>query len=162
MTLITHTTYNYSGLLPIHISSVVETVLTYYFIISFRCITVKAYELRGKSQDELLSQLDQYKDELSKLRVSKVSGQGGPSKLASIKRVRKSVARVLTIINESARSAKVDAYAGKKYKPLDLRVKKTRAIRRALTKYERSRKTLRQQKKDINFPQRIYAVKSLQ
>jgi large subunit ribosomal protein L35e len=45
-----------------------------------------------------------------------------------------------------------------KYKPTDLRAKKTRAIRRALTKSEKNVKTVRQQKKEANFPLRRYAV----
>jgi len=51
-------------------------------------------------------------------------------------------------------------YANKKYKPLDLRPKKTRAIRRRLTRFESSRKTLKQQKKDTHFNLRKYAIKA--
>jgi len=43
---------------------------------------------------------------------------------------------------------------------LDLRPKKTRAIRRRLTKYEANRMTERAHKKEIHFPQRKYAVKA--
>lgn len=73
--------------------------------------------------------------------------------------VRKSIARVLTVISHSQRENLRKFYQNKKYKPLDLRPKKTRAIRRALTKDEASRKTLRQRKKLRNFPKRKYAVK---
>lgn len=45
---------------------------------------LKAHELREKGKDELLKQLDELKNELSQLRVAKVSGQGGPSKLAKM------------------------------------------------------------------------------
>jgi large subunit ribosomal protein L35e len=70
----------------------------------------------------------------------------------------------------------------KKYLPLDLRPKKTRAIRRRLTavrpyhhsllspvtcpddfvvsQHEKKLKTTRQHKKDIHFPKRKYAVKA--
>lgn len=48
--------------------------------------------------------------------------------------VRKSIARVLTVINQKTRAELRVKTAGDKYKPLDLRVKKTRAIRRRLTK----------------------------
>lgn len=48
--------------------------------------------------------------------------------------VRKSIARVLTVMNQKARQNLREYYKGKKYIPLDLRVKKTRAIRRRLTK----------------------------
>ena len=73
--------------------------------------------------------------------------------------VRKSIARVLTVISQSQRENLRKFYENKKYKPLDLRPKKTRAMRRALTKEEASRKTLRQIKKLRNFPRRKYALK---
>jgi large subunit ribosomal protein L35e len=43
---------------------------------------------------------------------------------------------------------------------LDLRTKKTRAIRRRLTAFEKSRKTLKATKKEQHFPKRKYAVKA--
>lgn len=48
----------------------------------------------------------------------------------------------------------------KKYKPLDLRPKKTRAIRKALTPHEASLKTAKELKKMRAFPQRKFAVKA--
>ena len=48
---------------------------------------------------------------------------------------------------------------GKKYKPKDLRFKKTRAMRRALTKHEQGLKTAKTMKKEKAFPMRRYAVK---
>jgi len=121
---------------------------------------VKAHELREKSKEELVKQLDELKNELSQLRVAKVSGQGGPSKLAKIKVVRKSIARVLTVFNQTQRAAKAKAYRGKTYKPLDLRPKLTRALRRKLSVKEASVKTARQQKKEAYFPIRKYALKA--
>ena len=52
------------------------------------------------------------------------------------------------------------SFQGKKYKPLDLRPKKTRAIRKALTPHEKSLKTARELKKIRAFPQRKFAVKA--
>ena len=48
--------------------------------------------------------------------------------------MRKSIARVLTVTNQKARQNLREYYKKKKYLPLDLRPKKTRAIRRRLTK----------------------------
>jgi large subunit ribosomal protein L35e len=71
--------------------------------------------------------------------------------------VRKAIAKVLTVINEKRRDqARVD-YKNKRT-PADLRLKKTRAFRRRLTKDEESRRTLRQQKRQDNFRQRKYAL----
>ena len=47
--------------------------------------------------------------------------------------VRKSIARVLTVMNSKARQNLRELYKSKKYLPLDLRAKRTRAIRRRLT-----------------------------
>jgi len=121
-------------------------------------VKVKAHELRGKKKEELLHQLDELKTELQQLHVAKVTG-GAPSKLSKIKVVRKSIARVLTVISHNQRDNLKKYYQSKKYQPLDLRVKKTRAIRRALTKHEAGRKTLRQVKKETHFSLRKYAVK---
>ena len=93
--------------------------------------------------------------------------------------VRKSIARVLTVTHQKQRQNLREFYKNKKYLPLDLRPKKTRAIRRRLTKvrcchsrsfdvsthnlalqHEASLKTLKQRKKDIHFPIRKYAVKA--
>ena len=48
--------------------------------------------------------------------------------------VRKSIARVMTVMNHKARQNTREFYKGKKYLPLDLRPKRTRAIRRRMTK----------------------------
>eukprot|EP00741_Cyanophora_paradoxa_P021695 tig00000241_g20941.t1 len=120
---------------------------------------IKVHELRGKGKGELVKQLDDLKNELVNLRVAKVTGSAA-SKLSKIKVVRKSIARVLTVISQSQRAELEKFYKTKKYKPLDLRVKKTRAIRRRLTKNESSLVTERQRKKQIHFPLRKYAVKA--
>mmetsp|Transcript_92 Transcript_92/g.243 ORF Transcript_92/g.243 Transcript_92/m.243 type:complete len:122 (+) Transcript_92:173-538(+) len=120
---------------------------------------VKAYELRGLSKDELLKQLSDSRKELSDLAVAKVTG-GAASKVAKIGSVRKNIARILTVHNQQQKAAIRKASAGQKYISKDLRLKKTRAMRRALTKAERSQKTLKQQKRDTHFPQRKFAIKA--
>jgi large subunit ribosomal protein L35e len=120
---------------------------------------VKAYELQSKSKNDLTKQLSELKTELLTLRVQKTTG-GAPSKLTKINAVRKSIARVLTVMNHKSRQNLREYYKNKKYLPLDLRPKKTRAIRRRLTKRETSLKTEKQHKKDIHFPLRKYAVKA--
>ncbi|ODH40550.1 60S ribosomal protein L35 [Paracoccidioides brasiliensis] len=119
---------------------------------------VKTGQLWGKNKEELTKQLDELKTELGQLRVQKIAG-GAASKLTRIHDLRKSIAKVLTIINANQRSQLRLFYKNKKYLPLDLRPKQTRAIRRRLTKHEASLKTERQKKKMVHFPQRKYAVK---
>ncbi|KAI3437571.1 hypothetical protein D9Q98_000024 [Chlorella vulgaris] len=120
---------------------------------------VKAHDLRAKGKADLEAQLKELKTELGGLRVAKVTG-GAPNKLSKIKIVRKSIARVLTVISQKQREALKEAYAGKKYVPLDLRVRKTRAIRRRLTKSQINAKTEKAAKKARAFPQRKFAVKA--
>lgn len=73
--------------------------------------------------------------------------------------VRKSIARVLTIINANQRAQLRLFYKGKKYLPLDLRPKQTRAIRRRLSPEEKKIVSEKQKKKQRHFPQRNFAVK---
>lgn len=94
--------------------------------------------------------------------------------------MRKSVARVLTIINQNNRSNVIqnirkrvrDQPEGEGVKkvesivknlkrshiPVDLRPKRTRAIRRRLTKQQASLVQLRVLKRRLNFPTRKFAV----
>merc|ERR1711865_1046420 len=111
---------------------------------------VKCYELRKQSKS---------KAELNNSRVHKVTG-GAANKLSKIKVLRKNIARVLTVINDTQKGALRQHYAGLKYAPLDLRVKKTRAIRRRLTQHEAGLQTNRQAKRAALFPLRKYAVKA--
>ena len=86
---------------------------------------------------------DDLKVELSQLCVPKVTGAA--SKLSKTRVVCKSIARVLTVVNQTQKENLRKFYKGKKYKPLDLRPKKTRAMRRRLTKHEEKLKTKKQQ-----------------
>ncbi|KAG0684259.1 60S ribosomal protein L35 [Pichia californica] len=117
---------------------------------------LKAFELRTKSKDQLEEQLVDLKKELADLRVQKLTKQFVPK----IKTVRKDIARVLTIINAQQRASVRAFYAGKKYIPKDLRAKKTRAIRRALTKEQKSLKTERARKTAIAYPVKNFALKA--
>jgi len=120
---------------------------------------LKVHELRNKSKTDLEKQLEELKTELAALRVAKVTG-GAASKLSKIKVVRKSIARVLTVINQTQKAQLRTFYKDKDLVPLDLRYKKTRAIRKSLTKGQKDLKTLKQMKKEKHFPLRKYAVKA--
>ena len=120
-------------------------------------VKVKAHELRGKEEKDLLGQLDDLKSELAQLRVAKVSG-GAAAKLGKIKQVRKAIARVLTVHSEMRRGADKAEFANKAYKPLDQRKKLTRALRRELTHGQKTAVTKRVQTRLSNFPNRRYAV----
>ena len=120
-------------------------------------VKVKAVEVRKKDQDQLKKQVEDLKTELASLRVAKVAG-GAPAKLAKIRSVRKSIATVLTVIHEKKRDQVKADNKGKKYLPRDIRGRKTRAIRRRLTKKQENKVALRVLKRKQNFPQRRFAV----
>merc|ERR1712141_786098 len=96
---------------------------------------IKCSELRGKDKVALVKQLEDLKTELGSLKVAKVTG-GAASKLSKIRVVTKSIARVNIVMHQKQKENLRKFYRGKKYKPLDLRPKKTRAIRRMLTPHE--------------------------
>ena len=120
---------------------------------------IKCSELRTKKKEELTKQLEDLKTELGSLRVAKVTG-GAASKLSKICVVRKSIARVYIVMHQKQKENLRKFYKGKKYIPLDLRPKKTRAIRKALTPHEASLKTLKETRRLKAFPMRKFAVKA--
>ncbi|CAH8564834.1 unnamed protein product [Dicrocoelium dendriticum] len=121
---------------------------------------VRASKLRGKPESELQKQLGELKTELGSLRLYRVArGATYHGKLKKIRLLRKSIARVYTVIHQAQKLRQREAFRPKKYVPKDLRPKKTRAIRRRLTKKERSIHSERTLRKARAYPRRIYAVK---
>lgn len=114
---------------------------------------VQVHELRNKNKTELKKDLEELKTELSSLRVAQVTG-GAASKIAKIRTVRKSIAQVHTVITARQREEIRKVFAKKTYLPKDIRTKKTRAIRRRLSKDDAAAKTLKQKKKDSHFAPR--------
>eukprot|EP00659_Diplonema_papillatum_P005701 gene5701-8704_t len=114
-------------------------------------VKVRSHELRTKSKEDLLAELTNLKTELASLRVAQVTG-GPATKVSKISTTRKSIAKVLTVLNANQRTALRAVYRGRKFKPVDLRKKQTRAMRRALTHNEKTSTTLRQQKRAAAFP----------
>ncbi|KAJ6445881.1 60S ribosomal protein L35 [Purpureocillium lavendulum] len=125
---------------------------------------VKAVQLWDKSKDDLTKQLSELKTELGQLRIQKVASSGSKlNKMVSptySHDLRKSIARVLTVINAKQRSQLRLFYKNKKYAPLDLRPKQTRAIRRRLSPEDKARVLEKTKKRSTHFPQRKYAIKA--
>lgn len=119
----------------------------------------KAYELRQKNKKELEERLVNLKEEMMTLRVAKATGANA-NQLSKVKEVRRSIARVKTIMNEQARGQLREFYKTWKHIPLDLRPKQTRAIRRRLSEADRNRVSVRTRKRRMNYPKRVFAVKS--
>merc|ERR1712056_87050 len=120
---------------------------------------IKCSDLRTKKKEELVKQLEDLKTELGSLKVAKVTG-GAASKLSKIRVVTKSIARVNIVMHQKQKKNLRKFYRGKKYKPLDLRPKKTRAIRKALSAHEKSLKTAKTLRRMRSFPERKFAIKA--
>lgn len=146
-----------------------------------------AVELRKKNTVDLIQELKKHREELQHIRFSKSSGTAVQN-IAKIKGLRKLIARILTIIREQHKQEKIGKLLQRfetkmvkdekdekklipvqelkssfknlkvKHLPKDLRAKKTRAIRRRLTKFENNLLTLKQLKRKLNFPLRKFAV----
>ena len=121
---------------------------------------MKASDLRSKPMSELKKKLETLKGELSELRVRQHASGNANARVSRIGAVRKDIARTLTVMNQETKNALRKHYASKDGKmPLDLREKKTRAIRRRLTPAQAAKKTVKATKKATNFPKRVYAIK---
>lgn len=144
-----------------------------------------AVELRKKSTQELLSDLKKHREELQQIRFTKTSGTA-VQKIAKIKSIRKLIARILTIIRDNNKKGVIgdllkryettigeDNKPQKKeiktiknlkvrHLPKDLRAKKTRAIRKKMTRFESKLLTMRQLKRKLNFPMRRFAIPAQQ
>ena len=121
-------------------------------------VTVTAKTIQAKSRGLILKDLKTYREELNKLRVAALTQ--GPSRAAAVKGVRKNIARSLTIAHKKHRDIVRKSLKDSKFKPKDLRVKKTRALRRALTPSERAIKTLRQKKRAAYAESRKFAIQA--
>ena len=71
--------------------------------------------------------------------------------------VRRSIARVLTVINSKQRQSLREFYKKKAFLPLDLRPKKTRAIRKRLTKVSVNSRLCRAMKQRAGTPSKLWA-----
>ncbi|XP_047699257.1 60S ribosomal protein L35-like [Prionailurus viverrinus] len=80
-------------------------------------VQIKAGDLCGK-KEEVLQELEVLRVGLSQLCVPEVTGSPA-SKFSEIRAVHKSVARVLTVINQAQKKNPGKLYEGKKYQPLD-------------------------------------------
>ena len=120
---------------------------------------LRVFKLRNAADDELVKGLEEYKKELNNLRTLKITG-GTSAKLGKIRVVRKAIAKYLTVINQRNRERVRESLKGKKYYPIDLRFKKTRALRKALSKRQQKLRTDKQIKQATNLPLRKFALRA--
>lgn len=120
---------------------------------------MKAYQARSKSVDDIKTELVTLKRDLMKARVANATrGQQQASKTNAIHDVRKNIARMLTVLSEKRHLAAKEACKGKDVR--QLRAKKTRAMRRALTPAQKALKTASQKTRESNFPMRKFVIRA--
>jgi large subunit ribosomal protein L35e len=116
--------------------------------------------IRENDSQGIRANIDKLKEELRTLRNAKAAS-GSASKLAKIKGVRKNIARNLTALNKKQRDGlSGDLHKDSKKRAIFLRSKLTRAYRRKLTPHQKSKKILKVQKREQNFPLRKYGLKA--
>jgi len=103
---------------------------------------IKARDLWDKDFEELDQLEEELRTELMSLRVAQQVG-GQPGRVNRICMVRKSIARVLTVVTSKRRAEEYARVEKAKYKPLDARPNRhwTKAMRLRLNKFERTRKS---------------------
>lgn len=117
-------------------------------------------KIKESDVQTIRANVDKLKEELRNLRNAKASS-GSASKLAKIKGVRKNIARNLTILNQKERAtAAGNTHKGSSKRALFLRSKLTRALRRDLTKHQKSKQITKLAKRAQNFPTRKYGLKA--
>ncbi|OQS53791.1 RPL35A [Ecytonucleospora hepatopenaei] len=116
-------------------------------------MSLKAEELRTFTEEQLKVQLRETQDALQHLYQLRHSKQVQPNE---IKEARKDIARIKTIQHENKLKSLVEKYKGKKHIPKELRPKKTRALRRALTKQQLNKKSRRQRQELAKYKPLVY------
>merc|ERR1711893_412672 len=119
----------------------------------------RAKNIRGSTPAELQTKLDDFRQELANLRVASVT-QSGAGKLGKIRETRKNIAKVLTVMNQIQKEQLQKFYRGKKVKPVDLKPRKTRAMRKALNKHEESLKNLKTIRRERRTALKNFAIKA--
>lgn len=80
--------------------------------------------------------------------------------MGKIRETRKNIAKVLTVMNQSQKEQLQKFYRGKKVKPVDLKPRKTRAMRKALNKHEESLKNLKTIRRERRTALKNFAIKA--
>merc|ERR1712117_607282 len=121
------------------ISRVSSRTYRFFHKMAEKVKALRVSALRNESKDALTAKLAELRQELATLKVAKVTAQSA-SKLGKTNVVRKDIAKVLTVINQTRKAELQKLYRGKGIKPVDLKPRKTRALRKRLNKHEESLK----------------------
>merc|ERR1712242_213763 len=106
---------------------------------------LRVSNLREESKDNLTAKLAELRQELATLKVAKVTAQSA-SKLGKINDVRKAELQKF--------------YRGKNVRPVDLKPRKTRALRKRLNKHEEGLKSLKTIRREQKTAIKNFALKA--
>lgn len=93
----------------------------------------KAGELRKKDHSDIIDELTAAEKKLFQLRSQTAGNARQDTRLTEVKKARREVALIKTVLMEKQRKALLEKYKDKKFVPVDLRKKQERSIRLALT-----------------------------
>merc|ERR1712151_1147595 len=141
------------------ISRVSSRTYRFFHKMAEKVKALRVSSLRNESKDALTAKLAELRQELATLKVAKVTAQSA-SKLGKINVVRKDIAKVLTVINQTRKSELQKLYRGKSVRPVDLKPRKTRALRKRLNKHEESLKSLKTVRREQRTAKKCYALKA--
>merc|ERR1712146_146096 len=99
---------------------------------------LRVASLREESKDSLTAKLAELRQELATLKIAKV----------------------LTVINQTRKAELQKLYRGKSIKPVDLKPRKTRALRKRLNKHEESLKSLKTIRREQKTALKNFALKA--
>merc|ERR1711953_517565 len=116
-------------------------------------------KMAEETKEQLEEKLAKFRQELATLRVATVTAAGG-AKVGKIRETRKNIARVLTVINQTKKANLQKYYRGKSVKPVDLKPRKTRAMRKALNRHEEGLKNLKTIRRERKNALKNFALKA--
>ncbi|KNH09224.1 ribosomal protein L35 [Perkinsela sp. CCAP 1560/4] len=125
-------------------------------------VSENARALRNLSKEDLMTKLEEMKKELLQLRCG-AKTSGTHAKACKQRVIRKSVARLLTVLNQREKENLRKFYAepaNVKNTPKFLKPKLTKALRQALTPAQKNAKSIRAQKRERAFPKLQYYLKA--
>merc|ERR1712048_1223991 len=117
---------------------------------------VSSRTYRSKFQQKTIKMADKVKA----LRVASLREESKDSLTAKLAELRKDLAKVLTVINQTRKAELQKLYRGKSIKPVDLKPRKTRALRKRLNKHEESLKSLKTIRREQKTALKNFALKA--
>merc|ERR1712088_708674 len=99
-------------------------------------------------------------EKVKALRVNSLRNESKDALTGKLAELRQELATVLTVINQTRKAELQKLYRGKNVKPVDLKPRKTRALRKRLNKHESSLKSLKTVRREQKTALKNFALKA--